>query len=395
MRVSARAQAIEPFFVMEIAKAAQAMAQVDSGVGEMIYLNIGEPDFKAAPLVEQAAQSAIASGFTQYTHACGTHELREAISHWYQSRFGLAIEPARITVTAGASAALLLSALALIEAGDDILMPDPSYACNRHFVGVAQGIATLLPSTAESHFQLTRAQIEAHWRDNTRGVLLASPSNPTGTCIDFEELKAIHQFVTSRSGITLVDEIYLGLAFDEHQAQSALAIDDQIISINSFSKYFNMTGWRLGWVVTPLSLAPTFERLAQNLFICPSSVAQHAALACFDPSSLRLFEQRKTAFKARRDYLVPELKSLGFDVPVTPQGAFYCWADCRPLYDRFGVNNSWDFTMKLMKECKIALAPGRDFGAHEVEHFVRISIASSMQDLQEAIARMHQRWSRT
>jgi aspartate/methionine/tyrosine aminotransferase len=395
MRVSARAQAIEPFFVMEIAKAAMAIAATQSSVGEMIHLNIGEPDFKAAPLVEKAAQEAISLGLTQYTHASGTHELREAISNWYLNRWGLHIEPARITVTAGASAALLLSSLALIEAGDEILMPDPSYACNRHFVSVAQGVPTLLPTNALSKFQLSANQIEAHWQPKTRGVMLASPSNPTGTCIDFEELKRIHKIVKARSGITLVDEIYLGLAFGEQEAQSALAIDDEIISINSFSKYFNMTGWRLGWLVTPLALAPTIERLAQNLFICPSSIAQHAALACFEPSSLRLFEERKAAFKARRDYLVPELKALGFEVPVTPDGAFYCWADCRPLYTRFGVSNSWDFTMKLMHECRIALAPGRDFGEHEVEHYVRISIASSMQDLEQANARMKQLWSHT
>lgn len=393
MRVSARAQAIEPFFVMEIAKAAQTLAQTHSRMGEMIYLNIGEPDFKAAPLVEKAAQEALSLGLTQYTHASGTQALRQAISNWYRTRWGLNIEPARITVTAGASAALLLSALALIEAGDEILMSDPSYACNRHFVSVAQGQPTLLPSAASQKFQLSAHQIQAHWRPATRGVLLASPSNPTGTCIDFEELKLIHQWVKSRQGITLVDEIYLGLTFSEQHAQSALAIDDEIISINSFSKYFNMTGWRLGWAVTPLELAPTFERLAQNLFICPSSIAQHAALACFEPSSLSLFEERKAAFQARRDYLVPELKALGFDVPVMPDGAFYCWADCRALYKRFEVNNSWDFTMKLMKECRVALAAGRDFGAREVEHFVRISIASSMQDLQQAVSRMHQRWS--
>jgi aspartate/methionine/tyrosine aminotransferase len=393
MRVSARAQAIEPFFVMEIAKAAQTLAATQSSLGKMIHLNIGEPDFKAAPLVQKAAQEAIASGLTQYTHASGTHELREAISNWYLNRWGLNIEPARITVTAGASAALLLSAMALIEEGDEILMPDPSYACNRHFVSVAQGVPTLLPSNAKNKFQLSASQIQSHWNERTRGVLLASPSNPTGTCIDFEELKRIHSFIKARSGITLVDEIYLGLSFGEQEAQSALAIDEEIISINSFSKYFNMTGWRLGWVVTPLELAPTFDRLAQNLFICPSSIAQHAALACFEPSSLDLFEERKAAFKARRDYLVPELKALGFEVPVTPDGAFYCWADCRPLYARLGVDNSWDFTMKLMQECRIALAPGRDFGQHEVEHFVRISIASSLQDLQEAVSRMRQLWS--
>ena len=389
MRITQRAQRIEPFYVMEVAKAAQRMAlELTGHEWPMLYLNIGEPDFTAAPLVQDAARRAIETGLTQYTPATGLVSLRHAISAWYQSHCGLHIEPERIIVTAGASGALQLACLTLIESGDEMLMPDPSYPCNRHFVSAANGQATLLATQAQDRFQLSPEQVAQHWGPATRGVLLASPSNPTGTAIAPSALSAIHEQVQHPGGITMVDEIYLGLSFDEARASSALGLDERVISINSFSKYFSMTGWRLGWMVAPKSLVPSLERLAQNLFICPSTVAQHAALACFEPESLALFEQRRLAFKARRDYLVPALKALGFEVPCAPDGAFYVWSDCRPLYDRFGVDNSWGFTFELMKRAHIALAPGRDFGHHETEHFVRWSIASAMPELERAVQRI-------
>lgn len=389
MRISKRAQSIEPFFVMEVAKAAARLAQtLGPDDAPMIHLNIGEPDFTAAPLVQERAIQAIEQGLSQYTPAIGIDPLRERISEWYASHFGLDVPSSRIVITAGASSALQLACLTLIEPGDEILMPDPSYPCNRHFISACGGQAQLIACGAADKFQLSLASVQAHWSERTRGVLLASPSNPTGTSVDFEELRKIHAFVKAQNGITLMDEIYLGLSFGEEAARSALALDDQIISINSFSKYFNMTGWRLGWLVTPQELVTPLERLAQNLFICPSAIAQHAALACFEPQSLSLFEQRKAAFKSRRDHLVEALKALGFEVPVQPDGAFYIWANCQPLYSALGVNNSWDFTFELMKRAHIAVAPGRDFGAHDTEHFIRISTANSMPQLLQAITRM-------
>jgi aspartate/methionine/tyrosine aminotransferase len=289
-------------------------------------------------------------------------------------------------------AALQLACLALIEAGDEILMPDPSYPCNRHFVSAAEGNAVLLPTTAEERFQLTREKVEAAWNPKTRGVLLASPSNPTGTSIAPEELQRIHEFVHSRDGITLIDEIYLGLSYEEHFGHSALAMSGElgqsVISINSFSKYFNMTGWRLGWLVVPEALAPVIERIAQNLFICASTVAQHAALACFEPDSLREYERRRAEFKARRDYFIPELNRLGLTVPVMPDGAFYAYADCTAAAARLGVSGSWDFAFELMKRAHLAVTPGRDFGHAAPEQFVRFSTANSMSQLKEAVGRL-------
>lgn len=389
MKIARRAERIEPFYVMEVGKAAAEMAREFAGsASPMIFLNIGEPDFTAPPLVQQAAEKAIRDGRTQYTHALGLGPLRERISGWYAERFGVDVPARRIVVTAGASAALQLACLALIEAGDEILMPDPSYPCNRHFVSAAEGNAVLIPTTPQERYQLSAAKVQEHWGPRTRGVLLASPSNPTGTSIHPEELRRIHSFVQARGGITLLDEIYLGLSYEDTYGHTALAIDDQVVSINSFSKYFNMTGWRLGWMVVPEVLVPAIERLAQNLFICPSTVAQFAALACFEPESIAEYERRRAEFKARRDWFIPRLQALGLAVPVMPDGAFYAWADCRDAAHRLGVEGSWDFAFEAMKRAHVAVTPGRDFGHAETAHFVRFSTANSMAQLQEAAARL-------
>ena len=389
MRISRRAERIEPFYVMEVAKAAGALArQVAQTDRPMIFLNIGEPDFTAPPLVQEAANRAVRAGATQYTAATGLEPLRERISDWYRHRFGIDVPARRIVITAGASAALQLACLALIDAGDEILLPDPSYPCNRHFVTAAEGTPVLIPTTAAERFQLSADKVEAAWGERTRGVLLASPSNPTGTSIAPDELRRIHEVVTRRGGVTLVDEIYLGLSHDERYGQSALALDDQVVSINSFSKYFHMTGWRLGWLVVPDALLPAVERLAQNLFICASTVAQYAALACFETESITEYERRRAEFKARRDWFIPRLEALGLPVPVMPDGAFYAWADCREFARRLGVADSWDLAYALMERAHVAVTPGRDFGHAETAGFIRFSTASSMAHLQEAIARL-------
>jgi aspartate/methionine/tyrosine aminotransferase len=353
----------------------------------MIFLNIGEPDFTAPPLVQEAAERALRAGRTQYTHATGLPELRERISEWYRTRFGLDIPARRIVVTAGASAGLQLACLALVERGDEVLLPDPSYPCNRHFVSAADGVPVLLPAPADERYQLSAHSVREAWTERTRGVLLASPSNPTGTSIDPDEMGRIVAAVRERGGFTLVDEIYLGLSFDERFGHSALmhehGDDDSVISINSFSKYFCMTGWRLGWLVLPDSLVPAVEKLAQNLYICASTVAQHAALACFEAESIAEYERRRGEFRARRDFLVPALGQIGLPVPVMPDGAFYAWADCSAH-----SASSWDFVFELMHRAHVAITPGRDFGHHGSERFVRLSYANSMAQLEEAVHRL-------
>jgi aspartate/methionine/tyrosine aminotransferase len=388
MKLARRLDLIEPFYVMECAKAAEVIArspECDPALGgePMVFLNIGEPDFTAAPLVRQAAERCLREGRTQYTQATGLPALRERIAGWYGTRFGVAVDPARIVVTAGASAALHLACLALFEAGDEVLMPDPSYPCNRHFVSAVGATPRLLPATAAARFQLDAASVATHWRPATRGVLLASPSNPTGTSIAREEMAAIVQAVRARGGVTIVDEIYLGLSYDDAYGHSALALGEDIISINSFSKYFGMTGWRLGWMVLPPPLVGAVERLAQNLYICASSLAQHAALACFEPDSLAEYERRRGEFRRRRDYVVPALERLGLPVPVAPDGAFYAWADCSAF-----AASSWDFCFDMMRRAHVALTPGRDFGPAQAERHLRLSFASGMPQLQAAVAQL-------
>ena len=390
-RLSRRLSFIEPFYVMECAKAAAVLARgplcdPQQGGRPMIFLNLGEPDFTAPPLVQEAAQRAIRDGSTQYTDACGLRALRERISSWYAQRFALDIAPERIVITAGASAALQLACLALIDPGDEVLLPDPGYPCNRHFVAAADGVAVLLPTTAADRFQLNAESVSQAWGPQTRGVLLASPSNPTGTSIAPEEMGRIVNVVRERGGFTIVDEIYLGLSQDERFRDSALRHGDDVISINSFSKYFSMTGWRLGWMVVPEALVPAIEKLSQNLFICPSSIAQHAALACFEPDSLAEYERRRLAFRARRDYLVPALNALGLTVPVEPDGAFYVWADCS-AHSAHLPGGSWDFAFELMQRAQVSVTPGRDFGRHEPQRYLRLSYASSMEQLQQAVHR--------
>ena len=388
MRLASRLDHIEPFYVMECAKAAALIAASPAcdpaqGGERMLFLNIGEPDFTAPPLVQEAAERAIRAGRSQYTDATGLPALREALSGWYAQRFGLDIPARRIVITAGASAALQLVCLALFEAGDEVLMPDPSYPCNRHFVAAAQAVAKLLPTSAAQRFQLDAEMVAQPWCPATRGVLLASPSNPTGTSIHPDELRRIAAVVAGHGGVTIVDEIYLGLSYDEAFGRSALQLGEHIVSVNSFSKYFNMTGWRLGWLVLPEALVEPVERLAQNLFICASTIAQHAALACFDPASIAEYERRRAEFRARRDFVVPALNRLGLTVPVLPDGAFYAYADCSAH-----SANSWDFAFELMHSAHVALTPGRDFGRHDPARWLRLSFASSRDKLEEALHRL-------
>ncbi len=391
LRISRRAERIEPFYVLEVAKAAAAIAQeCRDGDRPMVFLNIGEPDFTAPPLVRQAAERALQGGATQYTEALGLWALRERISGWYAKRFGVEVPASRIVVTAGASAALQLACLALVDVGDEILMPDPSYPCNRHFVSAAEGTAVLLPTTAAERFQLSADKVRANWGPRTRGVLLASPSNPTGTSIAPDELARIHAIVRERGGITLLDEIYLGLSHDDAFGHTGLALGDDVISINSFSKYFSMTGWRLGWMVVPQALVPVLERLAQNLFICPSTLAQHAAMACFEDESLAEYERRRAQFKARRDWFIPQLQALDLHVPVVPDGAFYVWADCSRWCQGLDVPGSWELAFELMRKAHVAVTPGRDFGRTDTARYVRFSTASSMDKLREAVLRLRE-----
>ncbi|MGC9162002.1 MAG: pyridoxal phosphate-dependent aminotransferase [Thiomonas sp.] len=384
MRLAQRNQTIAPFYVMDVVReAAQQQAEWDKTGRRMIHLSVGEPDFTAPAPVVEAATRALRDGRTGYTLAPGLPALRERIAQHYAQAHGVQIDPARVFITAGASGALTLASLLLFNPGDEVLMPDPSYPCNKNFVAAAGARACMLPAPAQQRFQLTAAEVEAAWNDRTAGVLLASPSNPTGTSIAADELHRIAEVVRSRGGVCIVDEIYLGLSYDSAYGRTALAAGDDIITVNSFSKYFQMTGWRLGWLVVPPALIAPLERLAGNLYICASSVAQQAALACFAPDSMAEYERRRAEFKRRRDLIVPGLQALGLHVPVQPDGAFYVYADCSVF-----SADSWDFCFDVMRDTGVVLVPGKDFGVAEPQRYFRLSYANSIANLQEALLRL-------
>ena len=384
MRLAQRNRSIEPFYVMDVVRAAwEQQAAWDAHGKRMIHLSVGEPDFTAPDAVVEAATRALRDGKTGYTLAPGLPALRERIAQHYAQVHGVDVDPARVFITAGASGALTLASLLLFDPGDDVLMPDPSYPCNKNFVAAAGACARLLPATAQQRFQLSAAMVQAAWQPRTAGVLLASPSNPTGTSIAADELRRIVDVVRAHGGVSIVDEIYLGLSYDAAYGRTALAVADDVITVNSFSKYFQMTGWRLGWLVVPPALVAPLERLAGNLFICASSVAQHAALACFEPDSLAEYERRRAEFRRRRDLIVPGLQALGLTVPVVPDGAFYVYADC----SRFSAD-SWDFCFDVMRETGVVLVPGKDFGTTAPQRYFRLSYANSIANLQEALHRL-------
>jgi aspartate/methionine/tyrosine aminotransferase len=378
-RLAPRVDRIAPFHVMELVKRAAAL---ERGGRSIIHLSIGEPDFTAPPPVLHALARAVDDGRSGYTAALGLPALRQAIARWHGEAFGVDVDAERVLVTAGASGALLLACAALVDAGDAVLMTDPGYPCNRHFVAAFGGVARALPVGAAARFQLDAATVRAHWGDDVRGVLLASPSNPTGTSIAFDELARVVEVVRERGGFTVVDEIYLGLSHDG-APRSALAIGDDVVSIGSFSKFFHMTGWRLGWLVLPPAWVGAFEKLAQNLFICASAPAQHAALACFGDEAMAIYRARRDEFRARRDFIVPALRELGFGVPVTPDGAFYVWLDCSAFTD-----DSDRFAIELLEAAGVALVPGKDFGRHDPQRWLRLSYAAGMAQLREAVERL-------
>ncbi len=377
--LAARLDNIAPFHVMELMKMA---AELEKQGRHLIHMGIGEPDFTAPQAVIDAATKAMAAGRLQYTSALGLPALRTAISQHYRDVFGLDVPASRIIVTAGASAALLLACAALVEPGREVLMPDPCYPCNRHFVAAFEGRAKLIASGPDHRFQLTEEIVRQQWDERSSGVLLASPSNPTGTSIEHEELGKIVAAVKELGGFSIVDEIYQGLTYDGAPF-SALSLDEDVVVINSFSKYFNMTGWRLGWLVVPERIVPALEKLAQNLFICPSSIAQYAALACFEPATIAIYEERKAEFKRRRDYIVPALRELGFGIPVMPDGAFYVYADCSSFADDADA-----FAKQVLNEAGVVIVPGLDFGPATATSYVRLSYANSLENLQEAVARL-------
>ena len=377
---SARRMAhIQPFHVMALLARAR---ELEAGGRSIIHMEIGEPDFVTPQPVIEAGIRALQEGRTHYTPALGLTALRQRLSGFYRERYGVEIEAERFVITPGASAALQLVLAMLVDPGDRVLMADPGYPCNRNFVHLLNGVPVGLPVDAATNYQPDAASVDAAWTGSVAALLVASPSNPTGTLLNDADIRALFAVTQSHGGRLVVDEIYHGLTYGE-AASTALAVSDDIFVINSFSKYFGMTGWRLGWLVAPREAIAGIDKLAQNLYLAAPTLAQYAALSAFDPENIAILEARRLEFRTRRDYLLPALRDLGFDIAGTPEGAFYLYADCSRFTD-----DSYGFSVRLLEEAGVAITPGIDFGEHRPERHVRFAYTTSLENLKEGVRRL-------
>ena len=379
LRSAARLADIAPFHVVELFTRAR---QLEAEGRDIIHMEVGEPDFPTPDPIRQAAIRAIEQGQTFYTEALGLPALRDAISGFYRERYGVAVPAARIAVTNGASGALNLAFACLADPGSEWLLADPGYPCNRHILRTYEGRPRALPVGPDSNFQPTAAQVAAAWNEQTAGLLVASPANPTGTLLSQPEIGALASVCRQNGGHFLVDEIYHGLTY-EGEAATACAAGDDIWVINSFSKYFQMTGWRLGWMVIPEAFVRDVEKLAQNLVLCPSAPAQHAALAAFAPATIAILEARRAEFRRRRDFLAPALEALGLRVTARPEGAFYLYCDCSAL-----AADSFTLARDLLEQTGVAATPGLDFGSNAPEKHIRFAYTTDISRLIEAVDRL-------
>jgi aspartate/methionine/tyrosine aminotransferase len=370
---------IRPFHVMALLARAR---ELEAAGRSIIHMEIGEPDFATPEPIRIAGAKAIEQGETFYTPAPGLPALRQAIAAFYRSRYGVAVAPERIIVTPGASGALLLATAVLVNPGDEVLLADPGYPANRHFVRLMDGVPVGIAVGPDSNYQLRCAHLEQHWGRRTVAALVATPSNPTGTLIPPEELQEMAAFAAGRGGALIVDEIYHGLVYED-PAQTALQWRDDVFVINSFSKYFNMTGWRLGWLVAPERYVDAVERIAQNVFLAAPTPSQFAALAAFDPATLSLLDTRRDEFRVRRDFLLSALRDLGFAVPQRPQGAFYIYANCAAF-----SADSFAFARDLLEEAGVAITPGIDFGEHAAGEHLRFAYTRPVEVLREGVDRI-------
>lgn len=379
MVISNRMAGIQPFYVMEILFRAKALERQGRDV---IHLEIGEPDFPTPPLVAQYAADFVRRGDIKYTPAAGLPELRQAIAKFYRDRYGVQVESERIFITPGASGGFLLATALLLNEGDKVLLEDPGYPCYSNFVRLFGGIPSLVPVDASTRFHFNPEILSAAWDHRTKGVVIASPSNPTGAVLRRDELKSLVDDLEQRSAFLISDEIYHGLEYDE-SSPTAIAFSDRAFVVNSFSKYFGMTGWRVGWLVVPADCIDNVEKLAQNLFISAPTPSQYAALASFTEMNLQELEQRRWVFQERRDFLCEQLQKIGFSINTVPSGAFYIYADCSPF-----TSNSFDFALSLLEETGVAVTPGRDFGKNAPESHLRFSYAVTLDRLAAAVKRI-------
>ncbi len=373
---SDRCAEINPFMVMEVLERAQALEKCGQHV---IHLEVGEPDFDTPEPIKEAAIKAIKDGKTGYTHSLGLRELREAIAEFYCKTYGLhSLDPDQVIVTSGTSPAMLLAFAALLKPGDEIIVSDPHYACYPNFIKFFRGIPKSVPIYEDNGFQFDIDGTRKQLSERTKGILINSPSNPTGTLLARETLKAL-----SNLGVLLLsDEIYHGLTYGE-KAHSILEFTGNCIVFNGFSKLYAMTGWRLGYLIVPRELIRPIQIMHQNFFISANSVSQWAGLtALTDPEVNKYVNKMVETYNKRRKVLISGLKKLGFGIKKEPTGAFYVLANARHL-----TSDSHWFAFEILEKACVGVTPGIDFGKN-AEGYIRFTYANSIENIEEALARL-------
>ena len=380
MKTARRIERIQPFHVMDLLARAR---QLEAAGRDIVHMEIGEPDFPTPQPVVEAGHRALRGGKVHYTPALGLAALREGIAGYYAERYGVTVDAQRIVVTPGSSTGLQLVMAALVDEGDEVLLTDPGYPCNRNFVHLVDGLPVALPVTERTSFQPTPEQVSAAWTDRTRALIVATPANPTGSILTGTDLAALQQVTAAAGGALVVDEIYQGLTYGTCDVTALGLGADNVIVVNSFSKYFGMTGWRIGWLVVPEHLVPVMDKLAQNLYLSAPTIAQHAAIEALKPGTRHLLDERRDEFRRRRDFLHRTLGDLGFGISAVPEGAFYVYADCSAL-----TGDSYRFAHALLEHAGVAVTPGRDFGIHAPERHVRFAYTTSIGRLDEGARRI-------
>jgi len=371
--ISKRAQEIEPFIVMEVMERAQ---QLEAQGEHLIHLEVGEPDFATPACIQEAMAKAVKDGMTGYTHSLGILPLREAIAEHYHARYGVAVSPDRILVTSGTSPAMWMVFSALLEAGDEVIVSDPHYACYPNFIKFCGGKLACVDVAEEDGFQFRPEAVKARIGSRTKALLINSPANPTGTLLSADRMAAL----AAMGPLVLSDEIYHGLAY-EGREHSILEFTDRAVVFNGFSKAFAMTGWRLGYVIVPPDLIRPLQKMHQNFFISANAFVQAAGIAALK-DALPDSERMRREYDQRRRFIVPGLRALGFGLASEPNGAFYAFANAK----RFS-SDSYAFTFEILERAKVCVAPGVGFGKNG-EGYLRFSYASSMENIEEALRRL-------
>jgi aspartate/methionine/tyrosine aminotransferase len=372
-----RIDQIEPFRVMQLLERAKAL---EAGGRRIIHLEIGEPDFPTPASVIDAAHRYLDAGDNRYTPSTGNPQLQQALSDWYRREYSLDIAPERILITPGTSGAFSLIYAALLDAGESVLLSDPGYPCQRNFIRLAGGEAINIPVGPETRYHLSADLIADRWQPHSRAAVLINPSNPTGTLIEDDALTELAAACRAQGGYLISDEIYHGLTYGA-QARCALAVDDQAIVVNGFSKRWAMTGWRIGWIVVPESLIDACRRVMQNIFIAAPTLSQQVAIAALAEEAA--VERMRQAYDERRCFLLQALPPLGFDIVVEPQGAFYIYANVRRITD-----DATALCHDLLEQAGVAVTPGADFGRYRANEHVRFSYATGLDQIRTGVERL-------